>query len=157
MRLAALLLFTSMCLLSACMTGGSSTAPTTDPKSEPAMTTSAHIPPPDDLLSAHAWQLAGPVVAPRPWLELSAGKVGGENSCNGFSGAYSVDGARLSFGPLAQSKRFCTATADQERRFMEGLRQTQGYRVLDGRLELLDSNGQVLLTLETRGGADDAR
>lgn len=155
MRLATLLLSTSACLLSACMSGGSGTPPSAEAKAEPAPARTE--PARADELSTHAWQLAGPAIDPRPWLRLADGKVGGDNSCNGFSGAYTLDGARLSFGPLAQSKRFCTATADQERHFMEGLRQTQGFRVHDGRLELLDRNGQVLLNLEARIGADDAQ
>jgi heat shock protein HslJ len=163
MRLARLTLLSPLLLmcLAACMSGGS------DPPAAPAPTAtgaSKQSPPaadlaPDGALQAHAWQLAGTaVVAPRPWLEFTAdGKVRGDNSCNGFSGGYTLNGSALGFGPLAQSKRFCTQTADQERAFMEALRNTQSFRMgTDQReqLELLGDSGQVLLVLEARSGGD---
>lgn len=159
MRLA--LLSISLLLLAACMAGGGSapseSASASSAKTEPApaSTPAATVASADDL-AAHDWQLAGEAVQPRPWLRFADGQLGGNTSCNGLNGAYTADAGRLSFGPLAQSKRFCTATADQERRFMDALRRTQGYRIGTGQLELLDGNGQLLITLEARTESGDA-
>lgn len=142
-------------LLTACMSGGGGPpAAEVDADSKQAPPATAA---PENALQAHGWQLAGAaVVEPRPWLHLAAeGQVRGNTSCNGFSGGFSLAGSALSFGPLAQSKRFCTQTADQERQFMDALRNTRGFRIYAEALELLGDDGQILLTLEARTGGDD--
>jgi putative lipoprotein len=84
-------------------------------------------------------------------LELTAeGRAVGSGGCNRFTGSYTIDGAALSFGPVASTRMACPpAVMDQEGKFFAALGDARGWRVDDatGKLILLDAGGAALVTL----------
>ncbi len=73
------------------------------------------------------------------------GKVQGSAGCNRLTGAYTVAGAALKFGPLAVTRMACPAM-DLERRFLEALDATARWKIVAGALELSDAAGTPLAT-----------
>jgi len=80
-------------------------------------------------------------------ISFEAGKFGANTGCNDVSGAYALDGEKLSFQPGPMSKRACTESlATQESDFLYGLQNAASYKIEAGKLTLLDADGKVLLT-----------
>lgn len=76
------------------------------------------------------------------------GKVSGSTNCNTFSGSYTVDGSTLTLGPLAMTRRACTAPAlsNQESRYVAALDGPLSWELRpDGALELAGGERRVLL------------
>ena len=121
------------------------------------LTESAPVPAkaPEPALTAVGWRLVslGNEAVPaetggRP-IELrftSDGKVRGSAGCNRVSGAYTLAGESLRFGPLMTTKMACPAM-ELERRFLEALHSTARWRIASGALELLDASGKPLARL----------
>jgi heat shock protein HslJ len=76
-------------------------------------------------------------------LRFADGKVQGSSGCNRVSGAYTLAGDSLRFGPLATTKMACPAM-ELEHRFLEALQSTARWRIASGALELLDASGRTL-------------
>ena len=77
----------------------------------------------------------------------SEGRAGGNASCNRFTGAYTLSGSELSFGPLAATKMMCPdALMDQEMRFLAALERIAGVQIRQGLLVLQDENGERVIT-----------
>lgn len=76
-----------------------------------------------------------------PWLRVSSvdGRVQGFTGCNTFQGPYRAGGTDVAFGPLATTRRACPdeGRAEIERLMLEVLQSADGYRVGDGRLDLM--------------------
>jgi heat shock protein HslJ len=75
----------------------------------------------------------------QPTIEFSAdGTVSGFAGCNTFSGSYTIDGATLSFGPMATTKMACQRPASAvESDYLAALSGVTGWAVEpDGRLRL---------------------
>lgn len=87
---------------------------------------------------------------PQPWLRIDGDQLSGSTSCNGMNGQVQLDGSKLSFVSIATSKRYCMETADQESAFLKALRSTAFWRIQRGKLELLDSNQMLVLSLEAK-------
>ncbi len=76
------------------------------------------------------------------------GRVSGSTNCNGFSGTYTTDGSKLTFSPLAMTRRACLAKAvsQQERKYMNALSGDLTWTITDdGALELTGAEGRRLL------------
>jgi heat shock protein HslJ len=112
-------------------------------------------------LEGATWALVGLAGAPAalteqhpvPELRLDAeGKrATGSGGCNRFSGGYERDGERLSFGPLAATKRYCGGGMELEDGFFAALGKVARWRIADnGRLQLLDADGTTVAELEAR-------
>jgi heat shock protein HslJ len=71
-------------------------------------------------------------------LKDQDGRVTGFAGCNSFTGTYTLDAAkaRISFGPLAMTRKFCAADMDVERAFSEVLEQTENYSLSGDNLTL---------------------
>lgn len=83
-------------------------------------------------------------------LELAGdGSVTGSGGCNRMTGTAVTEGARLSFGPLAATRRACVpALGDQEAKFFAALAATREWQLDEqGKLVLLDANGAALMRL----------
>lgn len=95
------------------------------------------------------WRLAGEATSPRvPHLQLlEGGRVAGSDGCNRLIGSYALDGAALSFGPLASSRLVCLEINGRDREFQQTLLKTQQWRVAGRKLELI-GEGAVLLGFE---------
>lgn len=75
-------------------------------------------------------------------------QVTGNASCNNFFGNYSLDGNKLSFGPLGSTEMFCTGPdglMDQESAYLAALESATGYRTEEGKLLLLDASDNTVL------------
>lgn len=74
------------------------------------------------------------------------GSVNGNGGCNGFGGTATIDGDKVTFGPLAGTLMACAeAVMDQERRFYDALERSASFRVDEaGKLILLDAGGSEL-------------
>ena len=76
----------------------------------------------------------------------STTEVAGFGSCNSFGGPARVDGDRVAFGPLAQTRKACAEAAMvQEARYLGALTATRSARLENGRLVLLDQDGRAVL------------
>lgn len=71
-------------------------------------------------------------------LKAQDGRVTGFAGCNNFTGTYTLDAERmrLSFGPLAMTRKFCSAGMDVERAFGEVLEQADSYSLSGDKLTL---------------------
>lgn len=76
-----------------------------------------------------------------PWLRVNPadGRVEGFAGCNTFQGPYRAGGTTVTFGPLATTRRACPDDrgGEIERLMLDLVQQSDGYRVGDGRLELM--------------------
>jgi heat shock protein HslJ len=87
------------------------------------------------------------------------GTVAGMAGCNQFGGQYSVEGDRLTIAEPATTRMACgepTGIMEQETAYIGALASAAGYRVTDGRLEILDAAGESILVFESSNGAADA-
>lgn len=99
-------------------------------------------------------RLHGKVLTPPDRKEVAAtlalspeGEASGDGGCNRFSVSYELRNGDLSFGTITATKMACPDVMDIERGFFEALNETRGYRLEDGRLELLDGEGATLAVL----------
>jgi len=85
---------------------------------------------------------AGVVDGAEATLEFpEAGKVGGNGSCNRFSGTVVISGDSLSFGPLGSTRMSCAeAVGTQETTYLKALQDAQRF-TLEGSLLLISSKG----------------
>lgn len=109
-------------------------------------------------LTGIEWQvseLSGHRVAPsddrqQSFIIFDAAKTqaSGYAGCNRFFGGYELEGVALKFGPIGATKRACPDLEEAvETEFFKVLDATRGWRIVDGTLELLNSD-QVLARLQ---------
>jgi len=70
-------------------------------------------------------------------FEPTGKRYGGKNSCNTYSGAYTLTGSSLTFGPAIATKMYCAEVADWETAFMNMLPTVDNYVYRDNQLRLL--------------------
>jgi heat shock protein HslJ len=82
------------------------------------------------------------------WIKFAhGGRVTGSDGCNAFSGSYATDGSKLTFGPLAGTKKACGSPADEvARRVNAALASVRSYERTAGTLHLKDAGGKTVLT-----------
>jgi putative lipoprotein len=76
------------------------------------------------------------------------GRAAGNGGCNRFTGSYTLDGAGISFGPMAGTMMACPdALMNQDRRFHEALGQVTRWRIdaQTGLLHLENQDGETLI------------
>jgi uncharacterized lipoprotein YbaY/heat shock protein HslJ len=85
-----------------------------------------------------------------PHLVLAADqtRVSGSGGCNRLSGAFQLEGNKLSFHGMAGTLRACPKGMEQETRFLQTLDRVKAYRIDGSRLEALDAAGAVLARFE---------
>jgi heat shock protein HslJ len=119
--------------------GASASAPGSAPLSNP------------DLVGTD-WALGdfpGQVLADvRPTIAFSGdGTISGKGGCNTFSGTYTVDGSKLTFGPIAATQKACTpeAVSTLEGAYLAALQAVTAYEITTaGELKL--TSGTTTLT-----------
>ena len=83
----------------------------------------------------------------RVTLVFTDGRIGGQASCNSYTGTYSPEDGKLSIGDTGVTMMACPeAVMNQERRFLDALASVDGYR--------FDDTGALFLT---SGGSDVMR
>ncbi|MFZ0789060.1 MAG: META domain-containing protein [Chromatiaceae bacterium] len=79
-------------------------------------------------------------------LELrDDGTLGGSDGCNRYMSGYTLEGQRLSIGPLATTRMACRGpegAAEQAAAFARALETVTGYRIEGGELTLVTGEGQ---------------
>jgi heat shock protein HslJ len=106
-----------------------------------------------DPLTGTSWSLVAlEGTAPLPGTQITvtfdAGVIQGSSGCNRFSGAYEISGDRIAIHDVRSTLMACIkpeGIMDQEQKFLALLLSSEGYQIMDGRLQLTRS-GQVLLT-----------
>lgn len=70
------------------------------------------------------------------------GRVSGNASCNQIAGGYELSGAGLTIGEVAATRRMCHETLmNQELRVLETIPRVAGWKIENGLLYLLDTDG----------------
>lgn len=96
----------------------------------------------------------GEMVAPLPDTSLTSlfqeGTVNGSAGCNNYFGSYTLDGAKITFGPLGSTQMFCEPAEkmQQEGDFLAALQQVASFKVGAEKLELMDQAGKVVLVYQ---------
>ncbi|HBE70609.1 MAG TPA: acid phosphatase [Planctomycetaceae bacterium] len=105
-------------------------------------------------LKATSWQaitIKGQPTHPdvKPDLTFDeAGRVGGSTGVNRIFGPYTVDGAKISFGQLATTRRAGPPDLmQQETQFQQALGKVATYAIEDSKLKLLDADGSAIIEL----------
>lgn len=84
-------------------------------------------------------------------IDAAGVRASGSAGCNRWSAGATIAGARIAFGPVAASKRYCGAPEGVmavEGAFLAALGQVALARSVGGRVQLCADNGAVLLELE---------
>jgi copper homeostasis protein (lipoprotein) len=129
------------------------------PARTPAASSAAPAPTAAQSIEDRNWRLvelggqpvtvASPERAPHLRLVSESKRVQGSGGCNRMNGTYTLQGDRLSFGPILSTKMACIeadATA-RETAFFEALANTARYRV-EGSSLLLSGADRLLARLE---------
>ncbi|RJG19227.1 META domain-containing protein [Massilia cavernae] len=84
--------------------------------------------------------------APHMEFDRNQNRVAGSSGCNRFIGAFQTDGSRLTFSPMAGTKRACIDNDMQraETAFLKSLSSTTRYEVSGNTLHLFSNEVQVL-------------
>ena len=80
---------------------------------------------------------------------FQANQVSGIAGCNNYSASYQATRNKLSFGPVATTRKVCNTPVgimQQENAFLAALDSTVSYKLSRNALELIDSRGNTLLT-----------
>lgn len=79
------------------------------------------------------------------------GKLTGWAGCNSYWAAYKMSGQKIEVGLTASTRMFCSnppGIMEQEKLFLEALKEVKSYRFSGRRLELLNEGGTIAVTLE---------
>jgi len=80
---------------------------------------------------------------------FQANQVTGIAGCNNYSASYQATRNKLSFGPVATTRKVCSTPLGimrQENAFLAAMDSTASYKLNRNSLELLDGRGNTLLT-----------
>jgi heat shock protein HslJ len=80
---------------------------------------------------------------------FQANQVTGIAGCNNFNASYQTTRNKLSFGPVATTRKVCNTPLgimQQENAFLAALDSTVSYKLSRNALEMIDSRGNTLLT-----------
>jgi heat shock protein HslJ len=103
-------------------------------------------------LAGTSWMLASlngqaPVANTTVTLNFSANAVSGSDGCNNYSGAYSVDGSNITFGPLRTTLMACPEPIMQQAAaYQQALANAKTFKIEGGQLMLMDGSGVALAT-----------
>lgn len=79
----------------------------------------------------------------------AAGRVTGSDGCNRITGAYTLEGERLSFSSMAGTRMACPQLQGRDAAFNSALMRVTAWRIQGGVLELI-ADGATLLRLHAR-------
>ena len=80
-----------------------------------------------------------------PTLVFDEEELGGNGSCNTFGGNYTLDKGKLTIDQLFSTLMYCEGAMDQESAYINALQEAVGFQIKNGNLQLLDTDGQVIL------------
>jgi len=74
------------------------------------------------------------------------GKLSGNDGCNNYNGTYTLDGDKITIGPIATTRMACEqAIMDQETAYLNALAKAATYTLGKDSLELRDVDGALLV------------
>ena len=82
-------------------------------------------------------------------ISFQNAQVVGAAGCNSYFAEYQLQIDRLAFTPFSITEKYCTGPEglmDQERQYLQTLGTVKRFKIVDGRLQLLDVGGQTVLT-----------
>lgn len=89
--------------------------------------------------------------APEQFVQFSAdNKVSGFGGCNRFFGTYTLDGQKLTIGPLASTKKMCRDVMDAEHDFLSALQAVKTIDFNGKSLKLKNEEEAVIRILQRR-------
>lgn len=74
-------------------------------------------------------------------------RVSGASGCNRLTGGFAVQGEALRFLQVATTRMMCSDGMEVEQAFLKAITDTRAHRIGEGRLLLLDEQGEVLAEL----------
>jgi heat shock protein HslJ len=78
------------------------------------------------------------------------GTLSGGTGCNSFRGTYQIDGATITVGPLATTRKACPPElAEQEAGILEALQSAATFTLAPGQATLLNGDGLLAISLAT--------
>lgn len=81
----------------------------------------------------------------------SEGEVFGHGGCNNFFGSYSQEGERITFGPLASTKKACMGNIMQaEMQFLNSIQSARRFEANHLAILFMDEAGNTVLRLQRR-------
>jgi heat shock protein HslJ len=99
-------------------------------------------------MSTPVLSLTDPLAETRITAEFENGTLSGSAGCNGYSGAYALDGSALTVGTIAATEMACLDPAgamEQEQRYLGSLGDVSTYAVFGNRLWLETDDGRGLV------------
>jgi heat shock protein HslJ len=85
----------------------------------------------------------------RTTAEFKEGQVGGKAACNNYSGAYEIDGKKISFGMMRSTMMACPEPImSQEMGYLAALEIAASFDVTADSLTLFDAQGEILVKFE---------
>jgi heat shock protein HslJ len=79
-------------------------------------------------------------------------EVSGSSGCNGFFGTFTQQGPRLTFGPIASTRRACPEPLNSaEQQFFDALARTRSLNASTRELALFGEQGEILIRMSRRG------
>ena len=104
-------------------------------------------------LEGTSWRMVSydgiaPLPETNPTLEFETIQVGGNASCNSFSGQYRVSGDMVTFEGLTMTLMACLSPEgimDQEQAYMRILSGEMQFEITDGQLILTNQQGDILI------------
>jgi heat shock protein HslJ len=99
-----------------------------------------------DTIATGTQAVSSVIAGTSPFLTLDAGRASGSAGCNTFSGSYQLDGASLTFGPLATTQMACADDVmKQETAILQALGSVASWSIEGDHLTLMDAGGSLLL------------
>jgi heat shock protein HslJ len=86
-------------------------------------------------------------------IAFKDGKVSGSSGCNSFHGPFKAEGKAISIGPLATTRKLCSAEGvmAQEREFIAALQTATTWAIDRGMLDVHRQDGERVLTASEAG------
>lgn len=81
-------------------------------------------------------------------IQFQDGQAGGQAGCNGYGGAYEVNGNEITFTDVASTLMLCTGpegVMEQEAQFLGSLNEVVRFELSDNELQLIRADGQALI------------
>jgi heat shock protein HslJ len=76
----------------------------------------------------------------------TTGTVGGNATCNNYSGGYTLDGSNISFGPIAGTMMMCIRGMEQETAYLAALQSAQTYEIIGPNMQIAYDGGVLNYT-----------
>jgi heat shock protein HslJ len=90
------------------------------------------------------------IIGTRITANFDESQVNGSAGCNNYFGAYEIDGANISVGPLANTEKFCMdpeGIMEQEQQYLAALQTAATYRVDGDQLEMRTADGALAVAM----------